>query len=87
MIHIIIDTTTEPISAGTNPVITNPVTIIDANQKNKPFRIIPNNPSVRRFTGSVSNEMIGLMNVLTNPSTSATSNAVVNELTLIPGTI
>lgn len=87
IIHIMNDTTIDPINAGTNPVITNPVTTIDANQKNRPFKIIPNNPSVRIFTGSVNNEMIGLINVFTSPSTNATNNAVINELTLIPGTI
>lgn len=83
---MISDTTIDPISAGTNPAIVNPVTTIDANQKNSAFKIIPNIPSVSMFTGKVSNEMIGLIKVFTSPSTSATNNAVINELTLIPGT-
>ncbi len=80
------DTTIDPINAGTNPVIANPVTTNDANQKNNAFNTIPNNPSVKMFTGSVKSEMIGLIKVLTNPSTSATNNATTNDVTEIPGT-
>lgn len=86
MIHMISETTTEPINAGTNPVIVNPVITNDANQKNNALSIIPNNPSVRMFTGSVNNDITGLINVLISPMIKATNNAVKNELTLIPET-
>lgn len=86
MIHIITDTTTDPIRAGTNPVIVNPVTTNDANQKNNPFKIIPNKPRVNILTGRVRIEITGLINVLTRPSTKATNNAVTNVATEIPGT-
>lgn len=39
------------------------------------------------FTGSVRIEIIGLINVFTNPSTRATNNATTNVVTEIPGTI
>jgi hypothetical protein len=86
MIHMIRETTTDPISAGTNPVIVKPVITNDANQKNNALSIIPNNPSVKIFTGNVSNEITGLINVLISPIIKATNNAVKNELTLIPET-
>ena len=84
MIHIISETTTDPISAGTKPVIVNPVITSDANQKNNALSIIPNNPSVKIFTGNVNNETTGLINVLISPIIKATNNAVRNELTAIP---
>lgn len=87
MIHIISETTTEPINAGTKPVIVNPVITSDANQKNNALRIIPNNPSVKIFTGNVSSDTTGFINVFINPIIKATNNAVKNELTLIPETM
>lgn len=87
MIHMINETTIDPINAGMNPVIVNPVTTKDANQKNSAFKIIPNSPRVKIFTGSVNNEITGLINVLISPIIKATNNAVTNELTEIPETI
>ena len=87
MIHMMSETTIDPISAGTKPVIVNPVITSDANQKNNALRIIPNNPSVKIFTGNVSNDTTGLINVLISPMIKATNNAVKNELTLIPETM
>ncbi len=69
-----------------NPVITNPLTTNDANQKNNAFKIIPNNPSVSMLTGNVSNEITGLIKVLISPMIKATNNAVTNEPTEIPET-
>lgn len=86
IIHIISETTIDPMSAGMKPVIVNPVTTNDANQKNNALRMIPKIPRVRIFTGSVKIEITGLIKVFISPRTSATKSAVTNDGTDIPGT-
>lgn len=49
-----------------NETMWNPGITSASSQKNAPFKMIPNMPSVRMLIGSVRSEMIGLMTKLTN---------------------
>lgn len=59
----------------------NPPTIFVHNKIINAFMTNKNNPNVIIVTGNVSITNIGLMNILSNPRTIATINAVVNPAT------
>ena len=59
----------------------NPPTIFVHNKIINAFMTNKNNPKVMMVTGNVSITNIGLINILSNPRTIATINAVVNPAT------
>lgn len=80
------DNKIEPKNADKNPSTSNPPTNADDNQNNSALIIKVNSPNVNIFIGRVINISIGRINKLIKPITTATINAVVKPLILIPGT-
>ena len=88
-IPFIIDCNTDKIilknKAVQNVSTLNPPTIFVHNKIISALITNKNNPKVIIVTGNVSITNIGLINILSNPRTIATINAVVNPATRTPG--
>ena len=76
--------TIEKKNAVQNPEISNPGTIAAARIIRSAFTTSENNPKVKMFTGNVRALMIGLMNALIRPSTTASTSAPTG-VTVAPG--
>ena len=63
----------------------NPPTILVHNSITKAFITKRNNPNVTIVKGNVSSTIIGLIKILSSPSTTATTIAVKGPATLTPG--
>lgn len=65
-----------------NEFILNPSTSLEHNKIINAFMANKNNPNVTIVTGKVNSTKIGLINMLSNPKTTATINAVVKSTTV-----
>lgn len=81
------DITIEPKNAAKKPVIIKPATNFATSKSMSAFITKVNSPRVSRLSGSVKIKNIGLINILTNPITTAANKAEVKPAKLIPGTI
>lgn len=79
------DSMMEPKNALQKPSTENPGAICPAKRSKSAFIMSVNNPSVRKFIGSVIKSKIGFKNVLIKPKSIATNKAVMKLLTPIPG--
>jgi len=74
-----------PIKADVKLVISNPLTMLLANQNISAFMIKVKSPRVRIFIGSVSKIINGLIRAFNKPRTSDAIKAAQKEVNSIPG--
>lgn len=72
-------------TATQNVSTVKPPTILVHNNIIKPFTTNKNNPKVTIVKGKVNNTMMGLIKILSNPKTTATTIAVKGPATFTPG--